>query len=123
MKHARQSYQHIQDSSGKIPEDEPVFLLRAQDPVAADLVRQWANETEDLGGAPLIVALARGQAAFMDQWPIKKRVADLPKTDQMSFQFRNVNDAEELTEVETDEEAPDEADEEVSSDVAIGNYD
>ncbi len=91
MKHARQSYQHIQDPSGKIPVDEPVFLLRAQDPVAADLVRQWANETEDLGGATLIVELARGQADRMDQWPIKKKVADLPPSDQMSFQFRNVD--------------------------------
>lgn len=91
MIHARQSYQHIQDPSGKIPAEEPVFLLRAQDPVAADLVRQWANETEDLGGAPLIVALARGQADLMDQWPIKKRVADLPPSDQLVLDFRNVS--------------------------------
>ena len=28
MKHARDDYNRIQDPAGKIPEDEPVFLLR-----------------------------------------------------------------------------------------------
>ena len=107
MKHARESYSQIQDPSGKIPDDEPVFLLRAQDPVAADLVRQWANETEDIGGADLIVALARGQAELMEAWPIKKAVADLSKSDQLSFQFRNMDAGEEIRKVEADQEASD----------------
>lgn len=28
----------------KIPEDEPVFLLRAQDVTAPSIVRQWATQ-------------------------------------------------------------------------------
>ena len=31
MIHARDDYNRIQDPAGKIPADEPVFLLRAQD--------------------------------------------------------------------------------------------
>lgn len=104
MKHARDSYKHIQDSSGKIPVDEPVFFLRAQDPVAAEVVRYWALLTADKGGDPAIVALANFQARAMDQWPIKKRVADMPQGDQLSFKFRDVDSGEELQEVETDEE-------------------
>lgn len=39
MKHARPDYDHIQDPSGKIPEDEPVMMFRGQDifaPVALE---------------------------------------------------------------------------------------
>lgn len=38
MKHARKDYNRIQDPLGKIPADEPVFLLRAQDKHAAAAV-------------------------------------------------------------------------------------
>lgn len=31
MRHAREDYNRIQDPAGKIHEDEPVFLMRAQD--------------------------------------------------------------------------------------------
>lgn len=34
MKHARRDYESIQDLSGKIPDDEPVFLLRSKDKLA-----------------------------------------------------------------------------------------
>lgn len=104
MKHARQSQQHIQDPSGKIPEDEPVFLLRAQDPTAAATIAFWALTNESKGCAPAMVALARKQARLMLEWPIKKAVADMPPGDQLSFQFRDVDPAEERQEVETDEE-------------------
>jgi len=44
MKHARKDYDRIQDPAGLIPEDEPVFLLRAKDKFAPKIVRMWAHE-------------------------------------------------------------------------------
>ena len=43
MKHARKDYNRIQDPENKIPEDEPVFLLRGKDPFAATVVRTYAR--------------------------------------------------------------------------------
>lgn len=42
MKHAREDYDRIQDPLGLIPEDEPVFLLRAQDRLACQAVAYYA---------------------------------------------------------------------------------
>ena len=70
MLHARNDY-----NKGKmdtIPEDEPVFLLRAQDETAAKTVRYWAN-LQEIG--PL-QDMAREHALLMDKWPVKKK-ADL----------------------------------------------
>lgn len=43
MKHARDDYNRIQDPAGKIPADEPVFLLRARDKYAARAVLYYAE--------------------------------------------------------------------------------
>jgi hypothetical protein len=77
MRHARADYDRIQDPAGLIPDDEPVFLVRASDAVAARTVRFWANEAESKGAAPNIVEAARRQAELMDAWPIHK-VPDMP---------------------------------------------
>jgi len=53
MKHARKDYDRIQDPDGKIPEDEPVFIVRAQDICAGDTVRAWAALNDDIGGDPI----------------------------------------------------------------------
>jgi hypothetical protein len=42
MKHARRDYNRIQDPAAQIPADEPVFLLRGQDPLAPSVVRNYA---------------------------------------------------------------------------------
>ena len=60
-----------------LPDDEPVFLLRAQDKFAADTVRYWANLVETYGRGREIAFIAREHAAKMDAWP-KKKVPDLP---------------------------------------------
>lgn len=73
MKHSRADYDRIQDPEGKIPADEPVFLLRAQDQNAAFAVRAWATAVEEDGGDPAIVQAARDHADRMDSWPKKKR--------------------------------------------------
>lgn len=64
----------------KLPPTEPVFILRAQDRFAADLVRIWADLVEaanaaghpDGRGATDKTREARLWAAEMDGWPKKK---------------------------------------------------
>lgn len=77
MLHPRKDYQRIQDPAGLIPENEPVFMLRAQDTVAARTVRDWTEYNKDAGGDPKLSEMAREHAAKMDLWPVKK-LADLP---------------------------------------------
>ena len=76
MKHVRDDYNRIQDPAGKIPEDEPVFLFRAQDKLAEWAIRYYADMCEK-NGAPEIAAKARAHANLMRAWPTKK-VPDLP---------------------------------------------
>lgn len=72
MKHARPDYMRIQDPDNKIPEDEPVFLIRAQDAVSGDAVRAWADLNQNSGGDPELSKRAREQAKEMDLWKTKK---------------------------------------------------
>ncbi len=75
MFHARADYERLQDPDGKIPHNEPVFLIRGQDKSGAATVRCWADIHEENGGDPELSRLAREQADRMDAWPTKK-VAD-----------------------------------------------
>ena len=77
MKHSRPDYDRIQDPAGLIPDDEPVFFLRAQDMVAPATVRVWADLAAGRGADPEMVANARLQADAMEAWATKK-VPDLP---------------------------------------------
>lgn len=72
MKHARPDYNRIQDPEGRIPAEEPVFLLRAQDETAAATLRFWASLNESRGGDYALIKAAREQAERMDAWPTKK---------------------------------------------------
>lgn len=80
MLHARDDYNRIQDPAGKIPENEPVFLLRAQDANAPTTVYEWANLAEQTGADPAIVEMARLHAARMIAWQRAHgcKVPDLP---------------------------------------------
>lgn len=82
MKHARSDYDQIQDPSGKIPMGEPVFLLRAQDCLAPEVVTLWASKLESLKGDPLMVKLAREQAGAMREWQCDhgSKIPNLPNT-------------------------------------------
>jgi len=81
MKHARKDYDPIQDprtpQEGGIPPDEPVFLLRANDQLAAIAVDYWAALVASNGGDPEIVDSARQQANRMRAWP-RKKMPDMP---------------------------------------------
>lgn len=68
MLHARPDYDHIQDPTGKIGEDEPVFLLRAKDQLAPEALYRWATRLEEAGGQPLMVKIAREHAEHMEAW-------------------------------------------------------
>ena len=74
MLHARIDYMRIQDPAGLIPDNEPVFLLRAQDRTAWIAVETWAA----LQPAGRARNLALKQAELMHKWPVKK-TADVPE--------------------------------------------
>lgn len=76
MKHARDDYNRIQDPAGKIPDDEPVFLIRGQDACAAATVEYWARLAADNGASQSIVSKALEHAERIRAWSAKK-VPDL----------------------------------------------
>ncbi len=81
MIHARADYNRIQDPAGIIPDDEPVFLLRARDVSAPAVVRRWADIHAQQGGDPLMASMARKHAERMEVWQAANgsKVADLPE--------------------------------------------
>lgn len=92
MKHAREDYNRFQDPENKIPEDEPVFLIRGRDPIAPAVLRYYADmqrsratrimargsmEMED---ALDLACVVERHATAMEEWNPhghKKRIADL----------------------------------------------
>lgn len=58
----------VQDPSGRIPEDEPVFLLRGRDLLSVQLVLEWAKRYGELGGDPARVKVVRDHAQKMQEW-------------------------------------------------------
>jgi hypothetical protein len=78
VKHARSDYDRIQDPDGLIPDDEPVFLIRAQDRTAPVVLQRWANLNADL--APDLAAAVRRHAELMIEWQLEhgSKVADAP---------------------------------------------
>lgn len=81
MLHARKDYtERIQDAQNKIPADEPVFLIRAQDQVGATAVRAWAYLHRLNGGSDTTHDLAMRHADKMESWAKKhgSKPADVP---------------------------------------------
>lgn len=72
MIHARRDYNRIQDPAEKIPKDEPVFLFRAQDKHAAQVLRYYAELLGIEGGDQEIIRLTLDHAVLMDKWEVKK---------------------------------------------------
>jgi hypothetical protein len=73
MIHARDDYNRIQDPAFLIPQEEPVFLIRGQDPNGAKLVRKWAEMNLQDGGDSRLSDLAMNHAIKMEAWPTKKK--------------------------------------------------
>lgn len=68
MIHARKDYNRIQDPENKIPENEPVFLLRGQDKFAPELLLRWAAKLRLDGGDPEMARLVEEHAQSMIGW-------------------------------------------------------
>lgn len=69
MKHAREDYNRIQDPAGKIPEDEPVFLIRARDTYGPETVREWVTmQINDPDHDPKLIKLVEDHVKLMDAW-------------------------------------------------------
>ena len=57
----------------KAADDEPVFVLRAQDMLAPDIVREWAHQAGlFLGNNHPKVQESLKLADLMEQWPTRK---------------------------------------------------
>lgn len=80
MRHGRPDYARIQDPMGIIPEDEPVFLLRARDAGAPLTVLAWSSAQEAAGADPEVVAKAREWAQVMSAYQAEHgmKLPDLP---------------------------------------------
>lgn len=68
MIHARKDYNRIQDPENKIPENEPVFLLRAKDKLAPELLLRWASKLRLEGGQPEMAEMVTNHAQKMLDW-------------------------------------------------------
>lgn len=68
MRHLRRDDDGIQDASGKVPEGEPVFLLRAKDPIASSMVAQWAYAQMTAGADDDLVARVFDWSAEMARY-------------------------------------------------------
>jgi hypothetical protein len=84
MIHARDDYNRIQDPAGRIPADEPVFLIRAQDRTGPAAVEAWAQLQYTLGGARDLALVAMNHADHMRIWQAQNgervKTADAPAT-------------------------------------------
>lgn len=80
MIHARNDYNRIQDPAGIIPENEPVFLLRAQDKLAVNLVAMWGELLLQRGGNRKLAEMAFDHALLMKDYAVKygSKVPDMP---------------------------------------------
>lgn len=73
MKHAREDYNRIQDPEGRIGEDEPVFLFRAQDEFFVEVLEFYAARVQAKYPDSLIPATTLKHARRGEQWGYKKR--------------------------------------------------
>ncbi|MGH8639135.1 MAG: hypothetical protein ACREUZ_18525 [Burkholderiales bacterium] len=63
---------HNSVSLDKARDDEPIFVLRAQDLLAPATVRHWAEDAEKAGCVAARVREARDLADAMERWPGRK---------------------------------------------------
>ncbi len=57
---------------GDLPDNEPLFVLRAQDRFAAGLVRRWVQICAEAGTPDSKLTEAMRLADAMDRWPVKQ---------------------------------------------------
>lgn len=81
MKHAREDCNRIQDPAYLIPEDEPVFLIRAKDVSGPDVLQFWIQASIRAGVKPDMIELAQIHWERMVAWQKQHgcKVPDLPE--------------------------------------------
>lgn len=83
MRHARSDYDRIQDPSNKIPQDEPVFLLRGQDKLAEEVIAFYIEKAKANGLSLDFIRLCEEQLVRIKNWATKK-LPDVPVTGTQS---------------------------------------
>ena len=82
MIHSRDDYKDVQDPSGKIPEDEPVFLIRGHDVLAPIILGLYADLHQLMGGSDYVLRSGvRKHIELIRAWQInghKSKLADMP---------------------------------------------
>ena len=80
MLHARSDYARIQDPENKIPANEPVFLLRGQDPFSPELLLRYAGKLRLSGGNPDMARMVEDHAQKMMafQAEVKLHIPNVP---------------------------------------------
>ena len=75
---------------GGIQRDEPTFILKAGDIVAADTVRAWTALAHAKGCPAEVLELALQQADRMEAWPDRKAPdgPDLGETDRLQLRYQ-----------------------------------
>jgi len=63
------------DFNGIVPESEPVFIIRAQDQFASDIMELYLQKAESAGCTPPMIKSLRNLKSAIDHWPTKK-IAD-----------------------------------------------
>ncbi len=85
MIHARSDYNEMGAAGidAKIPDDEPVFLLRGQDQCTINGIVGWIKRAQALGVSDKMIEMARIHIAVIEDWqrqnPDKVKVPDLPQ--------------------------------------------
>jgi len=81
MIHARDDYNRIQDPDNLIPEDEPVFLIRAKDILGPSAVQAWVNLARACRVDGAMVEAAEKQAQRMRDYQKQNgsQIPDMPK--------------------------------------------
>jgi hypothetical protein len=87
MKHAREDYNRIQDPANLIPEDEPVFLLRAQDGLYTDALQNYLSLLYEYHASAEMIYSVRAHIKASIVWrnknPDRIKTPDLPKPEKI----------------------------------------
>ncbi|MCZ6655603.1 MAG: hypothetical protein O7D91_21550 [Planctomycetota bacterium] len=80
------AYKELQDlteklAAGTLPDDEPLFTLRAEDCMSAGLVRVWCIMARKIGVPTEKILEAESLAQQMEEWSLKKVPDDRIETD------------------------------------------
>lgn len=102
MLHARGDYMRIQDPENRIPEDEPVFLLRGQDILAPALLLRWAARLRTNGGDPEMARMVEDHAQKMIYWQ-KTKYTKLPDLDPDEGYMHQGNDQDFKKEIDLED--------------------